>query len=124
MLSRYFAMQLLTCARTPSLFVRPHILPYPPPPVNPRPVPASAPRPLNQKGRRPAPLLLPASRGDEGTRTPVLCLAKAPLSLLSYIPRCAALPVGPGRLELPASRLSGVRSDQLSYGPPPPTTCQ
>lgn len=26
--------------------------------------------------------------------------------------------VGPGRLELPTSRLSGVRSNQLSYGPP------
>ena len=25
--------------------------------------------------------------------------------------------MGPGRLELPTSRLSGVRSDQLSYGP-------
>ena len=25
--------------------------------------------------------------------------------------------VGPGRLELPTSRLSGVRSNQLSYGP-------
>ena len=27
--------------------------------------------------------------------------------------------VGPGRLELPTSRLSGVRSNHLSYGPPP-----
>ena len=26
--------------------------------------------------------------------------------------------VGPGRFELPTSRLSGVRSNQLSYGPP------
>lgn len=26
--------------------------------------------------------------------------------------------VGPGRLELPTSRLSGVRSNHLSYGPP------
>lgn len=25
--------------------------------------------------------------------------------------------VGPGRLELPTSRLSGVRSNHLSYGP-------
>ena len=25
--------------------------------------------------------------------------------------------VGPGRLELPTSRLSGVRSNRLSYGP-------
>ena len=28
--------------------------------------------------------------------------------------------VGPGRLELPTSRLSGVRSNHLSYGPPDP----
>ncbi len=27
--------------------------------------------------------------------------------------------VGPGRLELPTSRLSGVRSNHLSYGPRP-----
>ena len=27
--------------------------------------------------------------------------------------------VGPGRLELPTSRLSGVRSNRLSYGPLP-----
>ena len=27
------------------------------------------------------------------------------------------LMVGPGRLELPTSRLSGVRSNRLSYGP-------
>ena len=27
--------------------------------------------------------------------------------------------VGPGRLERPTSRLSGVRSDRLSYGPAP-----
>ena len=52
------------------------------------------------------------SLGDEGTRTPDLCLAKAPLSRLSYIPA-----VGLGRLELPTSRLSGVRSNQLSYRP-------
>ncbi len=29
--------------------------------------------------------------------------------------------VGPGRLELPTSRLSGVRSNHLSYGPPDAT---
>ena len=27
--------------------------------------------------------------------------------------------MGPGRLERPTSRLSGVRSDRLSYGPAP-----
>ena len=31
-------------------------------------------------------ILSPFSGGDEGTRTPGLCLAKAPLSQLSYIP--------------------------------------
>lgn len=51
--------------------------------------------------------------GDEGTRTPDLRLAKAPLSQLSYIPAR----VGLGRLEHPTSRLSGVRSNQLSYRP-------
>jgi hypothetical protein len=30
--------------------------------------------------------------------------------------------VGPGRVELPTSRLSGVRSNHLSYGPPLPRT--
>ena len=30
----------------------------------------------------------------------------------------ALIMVGPGRFELPTSRLSGVRSNQLSYGPP------
>jgi hypothetical protein len=35
-------------------------------------------------------------------------------------PVCRALKmVGPGRLELPTSRLSGVRSNHLSYGPQP-----
>ena len=32
--------------------------------------------------------------------------------------RKTATMVGPGRLELPTSRLSGVRSNHLSYGPP------
>lgn len=32
--------------------------------------------------------------------------------------------VGPGRLELPTSRLSGVRSNQLSYGPQPRITAR
>ena len=53
--------------------------------------------------------------GDEGTRTPDLRLAKAPLSQLSYIPRKPS--VGLGGLEPPTSRLSGVRSNQLSYRP-------
>jgi hypothetical protein len=35
----------------------------------------------------------------------------------SEAPRARRTMVGPGRLELPTSRLSGVRSNQLSYGP-------
>ena len=50
--------------------------------------------------------------GDIGTRTLNLRLAKAPLSQLSYIPR-----LGLGGLEPPTLRLSGVRSNQLSYRP-------
>jgi hypothetical protein len=64
------------------------------------------------------------SRQDAGgarrDRTDDLMLAKHALSQLSYGPvtrttvRCV---VGLGRLELPTSRLSGVRSNQLSYRP-------
>ena len=36
-------------------------------------------------------------------------------------PACRLELVGPGRFELPTSPLSGVRSNQLSYGPPSPT---
>ena len=53
------------------------------------------------------------SHGDEGTRTPGLCLAKAPLSQLSYVPN----PMGLSRLERLTSRLSGECSNQLSYRP-------
>jgi hypothetical protein len=72
--------------------------------------------------------------GDGGARrdrTDDLMLAKHALYQLSYGPilghrlaerridaaveRCL---VGPGRLELPTLRLSGVRSNHLSYGPP------
>ena len=48
-------------------------------------------------------------------RTDDLKLAKLPLSQLSYGP--IRTMVGPGRLELPTSRLSGVRSNHLSYRP-------
>ena len=50
--------------------------------------------------------------GDEGTRTPGLCLAKAPLSQLSYIP--SSFPVGLSGLEPETSPLSEARSNQLS----------
>ena len=60
--------------------------------------------------------------GARRDRTDDLMLAKHALSQLSYGPNCSGFPkgamVGPGRLELPTSRLSGVRSNHLSYGPP------
>ena len=60
--------------------------------------------------------------GGERDRTDDLLLAKQALSQLSYTPSIKnskkhAILVGPGRLELPTSRLSGVRSNRLSYGP-------
>ena len=55
--------------------------------------------------------------GAGRVRTDDLLLAKQALSQLSYGP-APKLMVGPGRFELPTSRLSGVRSNQLSYGPP------
>ena len=63
------------------------------------------------------------SNGDDRDRTDNLRLARAALSQLSYVPEptkvraFANLLMGPGRLELPTSRLSGVRSSQLSYEP-------
>ena len=73
------------------------------------------------------------SRSDGGarrSRTDDILLAKQALYQLSYGPnqgtsrvsrrRChgpARRLVGPGRLELPTLRLSGVRSNHLSYGP-------
>ncbi len=67
--------------------------------------------------------------GARRDRTDDLLLAKQALSQLSYgpdgRPACRAYArekraklVGPGRVELPTSRLSGVRSNHLSYGPP------
>ena len=57
--------------------------------------------------------------GADRVRTDDLRLARAALSQLSYSPvepeRAAV--VGLGRFELPTSRLSGVRSNQLSYRP-------
>ena len=60
--------------------------------------------------------------GADRIRTDDPRLAKPVLSQLSYSPERAALPgpapvVGLGRFELPTSRLSGVRSNQLSYRP-------
>ena len=65
--------------------------------------------------------------GDERGRTADLRLARAALSQLSYIPislgdikpklNVFGLLVGLGGFEPPTSRLSGVRSNQLSYRP-------
>ena len=52
--------------------------------------------------------------GGKRDRTADPLLAKQVLSQLSYTPDKV---VGLGRLELPTSRLSGVRSNHLSYKP-------
>ena len=62
----------------------------------------------------------PEVGGARRDRTDDILLAKQALSQLSYGPiteTCQQKLVGPGRLELPTSRLSGVRSNHLSYGP-------
>ena len=53
--------------------------------------------------------------GDNRARTDDPLLAKQVLSQLSYTPVLKV--VGPSGLEPPTSRLSVVRSSQLSYGP-------
>ena len=50
-------------------------------------------------------------------RTADLLRARQALSQLSYSPISFLILVGLGRLELPTSRLSGVRSNHLSYRP-------
>ena len=74
----------------------------------------------------------PDAGGARRDRTDDLLLAKQALSQLSYGPlhpiagamgtptRRHLRMVGLGRLELPTSRLSGVRSHRLSYRPPRP----
>ena len=54
--------------------------------------------------------------GDNRARTCNLRRARASLSQLSYVP-IKLLTVGRARLELATSRLSGARSNQLSYRP-------
>jgi hypothetical protein len=60
--------------------------------------------------------------GADRDRTDDILLAKQALSQLSYSPTSFSITeewnmVGLGRLELPTSPLSGVRSSQLSYRP-------
>ena len=56
--------------------------------------------------------------GAGRNRTDDILLAKQTLSQLSYGPfQVTGRLVGPGGLEPPTSRLSGVRSNHLSYGP-------
>ena len=57
--------------------------------------------------------------GDEGIRTPDPLLARQVLSQLSYTPIFieSFYSVGLSGLEPPTSRLSGVRSNLLSYKP-------
>ena len=72
---------------------------------------------------------LPRNGGARRDRTDDLLLAKQALSQLSYGPgpsrynahrfRNSMVVVGLGRLELPTSRLSSARSNQLSYKPKP-----
>ena len=61
--------------------------------------------------------------GARRDRTDDLLLAKQALSQLSYGPDVGAAwkLVGLGRFELPTSRLSSARSNQLSYKPGDPT---
>ena len=70
--------------------------------------------------------LLPDTGGGKRIRTADPLLAKQVLFQLSYTPMIRHLPaipswpvVGLGRVELPTSPLSGVRSSQLSYRPIP-----
>ena len=61
---------------------------------------------------------LKRSGGDKRNRTAGLLLARQALSQLSYTPTSRKIQVvGPSGLEPPTSRLSVVRSRQLSYGP-------
>ncbi len=68
------------------------------------------------------PVIRQKTGGGERDRTDDLLLAKQALYQLSYTPKGALTGirvgmVGLSRLELPTSRLSGVRSNHLSYRP-------
>ena len=76
---------------------------------------------VREQGRMPRGTL--ETCGADRDRTDDIRLAKAALSQLSYSPGNLASSstirrwVGQGRVELPTSRLSGVRSNHLSYWP-------
>ena len=81
---------------------------------------------VRQQGARPWPRQTLHSRNEQAPpggarrdRTDDLMLAKHALSQLSYDPEAEKRTkmVGLGRLELPTSRLSSARSNQLSYKP-------
>ena len=78
---------------------------------------------LNRHSTEDFPLKACHSRlgGARRDRTDDLLLAKQALSQLSYGPGCERIAlckvVGLGRFELPTSRLSSARSNQLSYKP-------
>ena len=55
--------------------------------------------------------------GDKEIRTPDPLLARQVLSQLSYTPMVDSHKMGSSGLEPPTSRLSGVRSNRLSYEP-------
>ena len=66
--------------------------------------------------------VLNSPNGDGGIRTLDPLLARQVLSQLSYTPIWASIgysiyPMGLSGLEPPTSRLSGVRSNRLSYKP-------
>ena len=66
----------------------------------------------NQRFPRSRAALSKRFRGDNEIRTRDLLLARQALSQLSYTPK-----LGLSGLEPPTSRLSGVRSNRLSYKP-------
>ena len=91
-------------------------------PANRRPKPRSRPKDQNKKRIRikPAPEQTQWWRRSGSNRRPVACKATALPTELRPRPKRqnnTTRLVGPGRFELPTSRLSGVRSNQLSYEP-------
>jgi len=78
--------------------------------IAPRPSPQSRPRPANRRRRGNLPLSRSSRHPNAGTRTQPRQVSQRQMSRGM---------VGQGRLELPTSRLSSARSNQLSYWPAP-----